>query len=114
MPPFEPNSQQNLNGDVRFKMVKKWLKHSRGFVRMSDKGPTVFWDELMKIRLQTWQLEMGRCFAIAACRGTPDGDRGLVGKQRASARREMALNGWARKQSELGIILIERYIIIKS
>ncbi|TRM69260.1 fungal-specific transcription factor domain-containing protein [Schizophyllum amplum] len=58
LPPFEPNSENNLNGEVRFKMVKKWLKHSRGFVRMSDKGPTVFWDELMKIRLQTWQLEM--------------------------------------------------------
>uniref|UniRef100_D8Q9H2 Zn(2)-C6 fungal-type domain-containing protein n=1 Tax=Schizophyllum commune (strain H4-8 / FGSC 9210) TaxID=578458 RepID=D8Q9H2_SCHCM len=74
LPPFEPNSQQNLNGDVRFKMVKKWLKHSRGFVRMSDKGPTVFWDELMKIRLQTWQLEMEDEVAVVN-----EDDPGLLG-----------------------------------
>ena len=74
MPPFEPNSQQNLNGDVRFKMVKKWLKHSRGFVRMSDKEPTVFWDELMKIRLQTWQLEMEDEVAVVN-----EDDPGLLG-----------------------------------
>ena len=74
MPPFERNSQQNLNGDVRFKMVKKWLKHSRGFVRMSDKGPTVFWDELMKIRLQTWQLEMEDEVAVVN-----EDDPGLLG-----------------------------------
>ncbi|KAL1747073.1 fungal-specific transcription factor domain-containing protein [Schizophyllum fasciatum] len=74
LPPFEPNSQNNLNGDVRFKMVKKWLKHSRGFVRMSDKGPTVFWDELMKIRLQTWQLEMEDEVAVVN-----EDDPGLLG-----------------------------------
>lgn len=58
LPPFEHNSPNNLNVDARFKLVKRWLKHIRGFLHRRDQGPTLFWDELMKIRLQTWQLEV--------------------------------------------------------
>ncbi|KAF7362108.1 C6 transcription factor [Mycena venus] len=39
-----------------FKMVKRWLKHIRAFLNEGDES-TMFWDELMKIRLQNWQLE---------------------------------------------------------
>lgn len=58
LPPFEFNSPNNLKTEVRFRMVKQWLKHIRGFLKRSDEAPTLFWDELMKIRLQTWQVEL--------------------------------------------------------
>ncbi|KAL4259105.1 Zinc cluster transcription factor 47 [Pleurotus pulmonarius] len=53
LPPFEHNSTNNLHVEMRFKLVKQWLKHIRGFLKKSDNGPTLFWDELMKIRLDT-------------------------------------------------------------
>ncbi|KAL0957777.1 hypothetical protein HGRIS_001554 [Hohenbuehelia grisea] len=55
--PFEHNSVNNLNVEVRFKLVKQWLKHIRGFLRQTDSSPTLFWDELMKIRLKTSRPE---------------------------------------------------------
>ncbi|KAJ7594671.1 hypothetical protein C8J56DRAFT_927340 [Mycena floridula] len=56
--PFEHNSASNLNMEVRFRLVKHWLKHIRAFLKTSNDAPTKFWDELMKIRLQAWQFEM--------------------------------------------------------
>lgn len=58
LPPFQHGSPNNLKAEVRFKLVKQWLKHIREFLVHSDETPTLFWDELMKIRLQTWQLEV--------------------------------------------------------
>jgi hypothetical protein len=57
LPPFEHNSPNNLKGELRFRLVKVWLKHIRGFLRRGDSGPTRIWDELMKIRLQTRQQD---------------------------------------------------------
>lgn len=57
-PPFEPGSQNNLKGEVRFRMVKQWLRHIRGFLKKADQAPTLFWDELMRIRLKSWQAEI--------------------------------------------------------
>jgi hypothetical protein len=57
-PPFEPGSENNLKGEVRFRLVKQWLRHIRGFLTKSDQAPTLFWDELMRIRLQSWQAEI--------------------------------------------------------
>lgn len=57
-PPFEPNSDNNMKEDVRFRLIKQWLKHIRGFLKRSDQAPTLFWDELMKIRLRSWQEEI--------------------------------------------------------
>lgn len=57
-PPFEPASENNLKSEVRFRLVKQWLKHIRAFLRKGDRAPTLFWDELMKIRLQSWQAEV--------------------------------------------------------
>jgi hypothetical protein len=58
LPPFEQDSLNNLRVEVRFRLVKQWLKHIRGFVKKGDQTPTLFWDELMKMRLETWQQEM--------------------------------------------------------
>ena len=58
LPPFERDSQNNLKVEIRFRLVKQWLKHIRGFLKKGDQAPTLFWDELMKMRLQTWQQEM--------------------------------------------------------
>lgn len=58
LPPFERDSQNNISVEVRFRLVKQWLKHIRGFLKNQDQAPTLFWDELMKMRLQTWQQEM--------------------------------------------------------
>jgi len=57
LPPFEQDSPNNLKVEVRFRLVKQWLRHIRGFLKKGDQAPTLFWDELMKIRLQTWQQE---------------------------------------------------------
>ena len=51
-PPFEHDSPNNLKVEVRFRLVKQWLKHIRGFLRKGDPTSTLFWDELMKMRLQ--------------------------------------------------------------
>ncbi|KAG5351866.1 hypothetical protein C0989_004689 [Termitomyces sp. Mn162] len=57
LPPFEQDSPNNLKVEVRFRLVKQWLRHIRSFLKKGDQVPTLFWDELMKIRLQTWQQE---------------------------------------------------------
>ncbi|KAG6812541.1 hypothetical protein H0H92_002310 [Tricholoma furcatifolium] len=57
LPPFEQDSPNNLKVEVRFRLVKQWLRHIRGFLKKGDQVPTLFWDELMKLRLQTWQQE---------------------------------------------------------
>ncbi|KAG6861676.1 hypothetical protein C0995_013245 [Termitomyces sp. Mi166 len=57
LPPFEQDSPNNLKVEVRFRLVKQWLRHIRGFLKKGDQVPTLFWDELMRIRLQTWQQE---------------------------------------------------------
>jgi len=56
--PFEQDSPNNLVAELRFRLVKQWLKHIRGFLKKGDQAPTLFWDELMKLRLRTWQQEM--------------------------------------------------------
>ncbi|KAJ8473224.1 hypothetical protein ONZ45_g16379 [Pleurotus djamor] len=53
LPPFEFESPNNLVVESRFRIVKQWLRHIRGFLKKSDNGPTLLWDELMKIRLDT-------------------------------------------------------------
>ena len=69
-PPFEAGSEHNLKPEARFRMVKQWLKHIRGFLKRADEKPTLLWDELMKIRLQSWQSE--------AEGGQPDDQEGLL------------------------------------
>jgi hypothetical protein len=70
-PPFELHSENNLNMEVRFRLVKQWLRHIRGFLKKTDQAPTLFWDELMKIRLRSWQAEVDD--------GAGDDQDGLLG-----------------------------------
>jgi hypothetical protein len=53
LPPF--NSADNITGEIRFKLVKRWLRRIRAFLNEADGESTLFWDALMKIQLQTWQ-----------------------------------------------------------
>ncbi|KXN90128.1 Zinc finger protein klf1 [Leucoagaricus sp. SymC.cos] len=57
LPPFEYASPNNFKVEVRFRLVKRWLRHIRSFLKSHDEAPTLFWDELMQLRLQSWQQE---------------------------------------------------------
>jgi hypothetical protein len=39
---------------AQFSLIKRWLYHTRLFLRRNQGTPTVVWDELMKIRLDGW------------------------------------------------------------
>ncbi|KAF9020462.1 hypothetical protein BDZ89DRAFT_1072206 [Hymenopellis radicata] len=54
--PFEPGSPNN-EAESRYKLAKQWFRHIRSFLTSSDQGATMFWDELIKIRLQSWQVD---------------------------------------------------------
>ncbi|KAJ6593637.1 fungal-specific transcription factor domain-containing protein [Mycena capillaripes] len=71
LPPFN-STNNNETGEVRFKMVKRWLRRIQAFLDEGDGESTLFWDELMKIRLQTWQLEYD-------ADGGTDDQEGLLG-----------------------------------
>jgi hypothetical protein len=55
VPPFLPSAR--LDHDGRFRLVKHWLRHVRGFLRRGAHEPTVLWNEMMKIRLQGLDAE---------------------------------------------------------
>jgi len=46
------------SGEAKFSLMREWFKHIRGFLREGKQGPTLFWDELMKIRLKNCQAKM--------------------------------------------------------
>jgi len=70
LPPFaSDNPAWNLSEDAKYGLMKEWFKHIRAFLRRGEQGPTLFWDELMKIRMDSWQSD------IAA----PDQSEGLLG-----------------------------------
>lgn len=70
LPPFaSDNPAWNLSEDAKYGLMKEWFKHIRAFLRRGEQGPTLFWDELMKIRMDSWQSD------IAA----PDQPEGLLG-----------------------------------
>ncbi len=54
--PFAPGSPNN-EAESRYKLAKQWFRHIRSFLTSSDQGATMFWDELIKIRLQSWQVD---------------------------------------------------------
>ncbi|KAK0212589.1 fungal-specific transcription factor domain-containing protein [Desarmillaria ectypa] len=57
LPPFEPSCPENMKVEARFRLVKQWFKHIRKFLGQNNQDATVFWDELIKVRLQAWQNE---------------------------------------------------------
>jgi hypothetical protein len=71
MPPFTQDSLSGANVEARFRLVKQWLAHIRDFLKSRADAPTLFWDEMMRIRLDSWQIEMGG--------GKPEDEDGLLG-----------------------------------
>jgi hypothetical protein len=57
LPPFECNSRNNLKVEVRFRLVKRWLRQIRNFLRNQNESTTLYWDELMQLRLYSWQQD---------------------------------------------------------
>ena len=56
LPPFVSNVPgMKITSDAKYSLMKEWFKHIRGFLRSGEQGPTLFWDELMKIRMRNWQ-----------------------------------------------------------
>ncbi|KAJ4483676.1 hypothetical protein J3R30DRAFT_3283945 [Lentinula aciculospora] len=61
LPPFDAQvySSRELRMEVRFWQVKKWIRHIRSFLAGAHRlSPTILWDELMNIRLQSWQVDL--------------------------------------------------------
>ena len=58
--PFETNSADNLNMIARFRLIKHWLSQIREFLKTNEETITLFWGELMKARLQAWQIELNK------------------------------------------------------
>ncbi|EPQ57605.1 hypothetical protein GLOTRDRAFT_39318 [Gloeophyllum trabeum ATCC 11539] len=56
LPPFKAGAGR-LNSELQFRLVKHWLEHIRSFLRKGERAPTLFWDELMKVRLQTKHVD---------------------------------------------------------
>jgi hypothetical protein len=57
LPPLGPAFA--MKGDEKFKLMKEWLIFIRGFLERGEQNATMLLDELMKIRLRNWQLQMG-------------------------------------------------------
>src|SRR6267154_5045592 len=71
LPPFE-RTRKDSSSDSTFRLVKNWLRHSRDFLRSKNNNvPTLFWDQLMTIRLRSWREEMEG--------GVPEEQEGLLG-----------------------------------
>ncbi|OBZ67179.1 hypothetical protein A0H81_13027 [Grifola frondosa] len=58
LPPFSIDATYILSGEAKFRLMKKWEKHIRTFLKTGEQAPTMFWDEVMKTRIQSWQEEM--------------------------------------------------------
>ncbi|KAI0633645.1 fungal-specific transcription factor domain-containing protein [Trametes polyzona] len=59
LPPFDPEGTYITSHDSKFYLMKKWERHARKFLASGEQTATRFWDEVMKIRIETWQAETG-------------------------------------------------------
>ncbi|KAI0930543.1 hypothetical protein AcV5_007228 [Taiwanofungus camphoratus] len=59
LPPFCPGTTFLVHGDAKFRLMKKWERHIRNFLRRGGHEPTLFLDELINYRIKKWQAEMG-------------------------------------------------------
>lgn len=59
LPPFDPEGVYISSHEAKFHLMKKWEKHIRSFLERGEEAPTMFWDEVMKMRTETWQAETG-------------------------------------------------------
>ncbi|KAI0069899.1 hypothetical protein K474DRAFT_1609674 [Panus rudis PR-1116 ss-1] len=56
LPPFVSDVPGvSVTNEAKFGLMKEWFRHIREFLKSGEQGPTLFWDELMKIRMQNWQ-----------------------------------------------------------
>jgi hypothetical protein len=55
--PFDSSSLEMRDPVARYQLIKHWIKQIQSFLKTAEGQPTKFWDELMKIRLQSWQWE---------------------------------------------------------
>lgn len=73
-PPFGHGAAHIVSGPDKFRLMKKWEKHIRMFLRKNEQAPTLFWNELMTIRLQDVQAETQQ-----GAKGTLDESENLLG-----------------------------------
>ncbi|KAI0644614.1 fungal-specific transcription factor domain-containing protein [Trametes meyenii] len=59
LPPFDAEGTYIQSHDAKFILIKKWERHIRRFLASGEQTATKFWDEVMKIRIESWQLETG-------------------------------------------------------
>ncbi|KAI1785380.1 hypothetical protein LXA43DRAFT_1038459 [Ganoderma leucocontextum] len=59
LPPFDPEGTYITSHEAKFQLVKKWEKHIRKFLESGEQTSTMFWDEVMKVRIENWQQESG-------------------------------------------------------
>ncbi|TFK81381.1 hypothetical protein K466DRAFT_667145 [Polyporus arcularius HHB13444] len=63
LPPFDAEGVYITSHEAKFHLMKKWEKHIRKFLERGEEAPTMFWDEVMKTRTESWQQESGFEFA---------------------------------------------------
>ena len=63
LPPFDPEGVYITSHEAKFHLMKKWEKHIRKFLERGEEAPTMFWDEAIKNRTETWQQTSGFQFA---------------------------------------------------
>ncbi|KAF7795522.1 hypothetical protein EIP86_006684 [Pleurotus ostreatoroseus] len=63
-------------GEAKFRLIKEWLRHIRAFLCRGQEGPTLFWDELTKIRMKAGAHGGSDTESVSA---DSDSSQGLLG-----------------------------------
>lgn len=53
-PPFCTGTTFIVSGEAKFRLMKKWERHIRNFLRKGGKEPSLFLDEMVKTRIRKW------------------------------------------------------------
>ncbi|KAH9839436.1 uncharacterized protein C8Q71DRAFT_856049 [Rhodofomes roseus] len=59
LPPFCTGTVYLASGEAKFRLMKKWEKHIRNFLRRGGKEPTLSFAELVNVRLRKWDPNAG-------------------------------------------------------
>jgi len=59
LPPFCTGTIYLVSGEAKFRLMKKWEKHIRNFLRRGGKEPTLSFAELVNVRLRKWDANAG-------------------------------------------------------
>ncbi|GJE97723.1 fungal-specific transcription factor domain-containing protein [Phanerochaete sordida] len=82
LPPFTTaaHAAGEALGEAKFRLVKEWLRHIRQFLRKGEQGPTLFWDELHKIRRRSQgKNSFSDTESLGAVSDDSEGPGGLLG-----------------------------------